>query len=91
MVRPASVAPRSDLLDLTGRDGRTNGVTINLTQLDAVPRPDGYWLVSQYNPQGEPADARYLDATYQLFLARAATEDELVEGVDRLAAALPPR
>lgn len=28
---------------------------------DAVPRPDGYWLLSQYNKQGEPADARYLD------------------------------
>ncbi|MEM7627309.1 MAG: HDOD domain-containing protein [Planctomycetota bacterium] len=28
---------------------------------DDRPRPDGYWLVSQYNKQGEPADARYLD------------------------------
>ncbi|MEL7088627.1 MAG: histidine kinase dimerization/phospho-acceptor domain-containing protein, partial [Planctomycetota bacterium] len=29
--------------------------------IEAVPRPDGYWLVSQYNKQAEPADARYLD------------------------------
>lgn len=28
---------------------------------DSAPRPDGYWLVSQYNQQGEPADARYID------------------------------
>ncbi|MEM1107791.1 MAG: HDOD domain-containing protein [Planctomycetota bacterium] len=28
---------------------------------EAAPRPDGYWLVSQYNQQGDPADARYVD------------------------------
>ena len=25
------------------------------------PRPDGYWLVSQYNHRGQPVDARYLE------------------------------
>ncbi len=39
-VAPASV----DTIDLTGRTGRANGVTINLTQLDAVPRPEGEML-----------------------------------------------
>ncbi len=28
---------------------------------DAAPRPDGYWLISQYNHHGDPADARYID------------------------------
>ncbi|MEM9418614.1 MAG: HDOD domain-containing protein [Planctomycetota bacterium] len=28
---------------------------------EAAPRPDGYWLISQYNHHGEPADARYID------------------------------
>jgi len=27
----------------------------------AAPRPDGYWLISQYNHHGDPADARYID------------------------------
>jgi transcriptional regulator with XRE-family HTH domain len=41
----STVAPASaDLVDLTGRTGRANGVTINLTQLDAVPRPEGEML-----------------------------------------------
>ena len=26
-----------------------------------APAPDGHWLVSQYNRQGEPADAQYID------------------------------
>ena len=26
-----------------------------------VPRPDGYWLVSHYDRQGQPVDAQYLD------------------------------
>ena len=44
LPRSSSSGPRSDLLDLTGRAGRTNGVAINLTQLDAVPRPEGEML-----------------------------------------------
>ncbi|MEM8739056.1 MAG: HDOD domain-containing protein [Planctomycetota bacterium] len=28
---------------------------------DAPPPPDGYWLVSQYDRQGQPVDAQYLD------------------------------
>lgn len=28
---------------------------------EAAPRPDGYWLISQYNQHGDPADARYID------------------------------
>ncbi len=44
LPRSTVSAPRSDLLDLTGRGGRTNGVTINLTELDAVPRPEGEML-----------------------------------------------
>ncbi|MEM9914730.1 MAG: HDOD domain-containing protein [Planctomycetota bacterium] len=28
---------------------------------EAAPRPDGYWLVSQYNQHAEPVDARYID------------------------------
>jgi len=44
LPRSASSAPRSDLLDLTGRGGRANGVTINLTELEAVPRPEGEML-----------------------------------------------
>ncbi len=43
---PRSTGPsvRSELLDLTGRTGRANGVTINLTELEAVPRPEGEML-----------------------------------------------
>lgn len=44
LPRSSSAAPRSDLLDLTGRGGRANGVTINLTELEAVPRPEGEML-----------------------------------------------
>jgi transcriptional regulator with XRE-family HTH domain len=41
----SSVSPSGiDVVDLTGRTGRTNGVTIDLTQLDAVARPEGEML-----------------------------------------------
>ena len=40
----STVAPATEAIDLTGRTGRSNGVTINLTQLDAVPRPEGEML-----------------------------------------------
>lgn len=33
-----------DVVDLTGKTGRANGVTLNLTELDAVPRPEGEML-----------------------------------------------
>ena len=33
-----------DVVDLTGRTGRRNGVTLDLTQLDAVARPEGEML-----------------------------------------------
>jgi transcriptional regulator with XRE-family HTH domain len=44
LPRSTSTPATSDLVDLTGRTGRSNGVTINLTQLDAVPRPEGEML-----------------------------------------------
>ena len=37
-------ADPSDLVDLTGRAGGRSGVTIDLTQLDAVARPEGEML-----------------------------------------------
>ena len=40
----ATPSDPSDLVDLTGRTGRQNGVTIDLTQLDAVARPEGEML-----------------------------------------------
>ncbi|MCP4225515.1 MAG: transcriptional regulator [Actinomycetia bacterium] len=40
----ATPSDPSDLVDLTGRAGRQDGVTIDLTQLDAVARPEGEML-----------------------------------------------
>lgn len=40
----ATPSDPADLVDLTGRAGRTNGVTLDLTQLDAVARPEGEML-----------------------------------------------
>ena len=40
----ATPSDPSDLVDLTGRTGRRNGVTLDLTQLDAVARPEGEML-----------------------------------------------
>jgi transcriptional regulator with XRE-family HTH domain len=44
LPRSTAASTSNDLVDLTGRTGRANGVTINLTQLDAVPRPEGEML-----------------------------------------------
>ncbi|MEM9654779.1 MAG: transcriptional regulator [Actinomycetota bacterium] len=44
LPRSTSAPAAPDVVDLTGRTGRSNGVTINLTQLDAVPRPEGEML-----------------------------------------------
>lgn len=44
LPRSTSGPASPDLVDLTGRTGRSNGVTLNLTQLEAVPRPAGEML-----------------------------------------------
>jgi transcriptional regulator with XRE-family HTH domain len=44
LPRSTAASTSNDLVDLTGRTGRANGVTINLTQLDSVPRPEGEML-----------------------------------------------
>ncbi|MEL7156498.1 MAG: transcriptional regulator [Actinomycetota bacterium] len=40
----ATPSDSSDVVDLTGKTGRRNGVTLDLTQLDAVARPEGEML-----------------------------------------------
>ena len=44
LPRSSGSAATSEALDLTERTGRSNGVTIHLSQLDGVPRPEGEML-----------------------------------------------
>lgn len=41
---PRSSSPNTPDLDLTGKTGRSKGVTLHLTELDSVPAPEGEML-----------------------------------------------
>ncbi len=41
---PRSTGMPTDIVDLTERAGKTKGVTLHLSQLDTVPRPEGEML-----------------------------------------------
>ncbi|MEM8925173.1 MAG: transcriptional regulator [Actinomycetota bacterium] len=44
LPRSTAAVDAGDVVDLTGKTGRRNGVTLDLTQLDAVARPEGEML-----------------------------------------------
>ncbi len=44
LPRSSTSASSSETLDLTERTGRSDGVTIHLSELEAVPRPEGEML-----------------------------------------------
>jgi transcriptional regulator with XRE-family HTH domain len=44
LPRSSGAGGRGDVLDLTGKTGRDRGVSINLTQLENVARPEGEML-----------------------------------------------
>lgn len=82
-------ADPSSMVDLTGRTGRTAGVSIDLTQLDAVARPEGEMLgryLVMIQVQRQDFNGRVLTIRQDDLRAVACILGvEIDEAVDRLA------
>ena len=85
----ATPSDPADLVDLTGRTGRQNGVTLDLTQLDAVARPEGEMLgryLVMIQVQRQDFNGRVLTIRHDDLRAVACILGvEIEEAVDRLA------